>query len=178
MTVIAKVAKGLACIGGAVALSACSSGSAGLSTGSLFGSSAKTEAAQAPTVLPQTPDDRALHVGATTARATRCGYVFDPANVRASYLAFEAGQGTAADQLARAEKSYDYTVASVGKTIAANGDYCSDEQTSVIKKDLAKVLAGDFSAPPKKSTSEGFWGGPKGTKPFNRDEALKTRDSI
>lgn len=180
MATIADVTRGLGAVGLAVTLAACSSGSAGLSTGALFGGGDKTAAAPAAAPPPPTPDDRAVHVGATSARATRCGYVFDPANVRSAYLAYEAGLGGAPDQLARTEKSYDYTVASIGKTISANADYCSDEQTSVIKKDLAKVLAGDFSAPPKKASSatDSWWGGSTSPKKFNRDDAFKTKDSI
>lgn len=180
MTVTRLMGQGLVGLGVALALAGCS-GTPSLSTGALFGSSSdKAAAVPAPTVAPQTPADRALHVGATTARAKRCGYVFDPAGVRAAYLAYEASQGGAADQLARTEKSYDYTVASVGKTVAANEDYCSDEQTSVIKKDLTQVLAGDFSAPTKKagSLTEGWWGGSASPKPLDRNEAFKTKDSI
>lgn len=166
---------GLVCLGLAVTLAGCSLGNASLSTGSLFGSGGDGKPAEAPVAKAATPADRALHAGATSARAQRCGYVFDPAATRSAFLAYEAGQGTAGDLMAKTEKSYDYTVASIAKTVAANEAYCDDEQTAIIKRDLSKMLAGDFSAPSKAAsfTSQNWWGGPAPTEKFNYDKALQ-----
>lgn len=179
MAAIRIITQPLAGVALAVILAGCSSGSAGLSTGALFGTSDSSKSA-APVVAPETPADRALHVGATTARAKRCGYVFDPNSVRSAYLAFEVSQGAATDTLARTEKEFDYTVQSVGKNIAGNEDYCSDEQTSVIKRDLTNVLAGNFSAPTRKVNvkTDNWWGSPSSNKAFDREEALKTKDAL
>ena len=169
-----RISASLACLGLATALGACSLGNASLTTGALFGSGDAAKAAPA-VVAVATPADRALHVGATTARAQRCGYVFDPAGTRAAYLAYEANQGTAGDVLGRTEKSYDYTVASVAKSIAGNDGYCDDEQTAIIKRDLTRVLAGDFSAPAAKAnvTNNNWWGGAAPSDKFDRDKALQ-----
>jgi hypothetical protein len=155
-----QAAAALCCITAALALAACSSSNA-LTTGALFGSGGPAKPAEPKLV---TATDRALHVATTSARATRCGYVFDPAAVRTAYLAFEAGQGGPADQLAKVEKSYDYTLGTVMKGVSGSEDYCTDEQTAVIKRDLNKVLAGDF-APPSKRPDVGWgWGTPSSDK--------------
>ena len=60
-----------------------------LTTGSL----SPTPAA-APEVKPITPVDRALHIATTSARAQKCGYNFDPARLRESFLAAEPLRGT------------------------------------------------------------------------------------
>lgn len=156
-----------------VALGACSSGSA-LTTSSLFGSSSSkgTEtAAAAPT--PTTMTDRVLYVGTTAASAQRCGYVFNPLDLRQAYLAYESQQGGTPDALAKAEKSYDYTFASVTKSIVGDKDYCSEAQTAVIKRDLTNVLAGDYT-PSRKAPSAGlgWWGSKKGEQPMNREKVF------
>ena len=114
-----QVRASLVCLGAATALVGCSLSPSSLTTGSLFGSDSAPKVATA-VVAPETPADRALHVGATTARAQRCGYVFDPQGTRAAYLAYEAQRGTTGEVLAKTEKSYDYTVASIGKNISGN----------------------------------------------------------
>jgi len=155
-----------ACAGLVIVLGACS-GSNPLTTSTLLGGSPKAPAA--PT--PETPTDRAIFVGTTSARALRCGYVFDPGSVRQGYLAYEAQQGLAADALAKTEKSYDYTVASITKTVAANEDYCSDGQTAIIKRDLNQVLAGDYSSPEKKAgPNVGWWSATKSGQSMDRDK--------
>jgi hypothetical protein len=168
MTATARMALRTACFALVVALGACSSGNP-FTTGTLLGGGNAANTPAAPP--PETPTDRTVHVGTTSARAQRCGYVFDPAAVRQGYLAFEAQQGLAPDVLANAEKSYDYTVASISKTIAANEDYCSDAQTAVIKRDLAQVLAGDYSSPNKKvMPNVGWWTPPKAAQPMDREK--------
>jgi hypothetical protein len=157
-----------ACVGLVVALGACSSGNP-LTTSTLLGGGSTEKTPAAPS--PETPTDRAIFTGTTSARAQRCGYVFDPAAVRQGYLAFETQQGVAPDVLAKVEKSYDYTVASISKTITANEDYCTDAQTAVIKRDLTQVLAGNYSAPDKKPMPNvGWWTPPRANQPMDRDK--------
>jgi hypothetical protein len=159
----------LAGIAVALVLGACSSGNA-LTTGTLFGGSQEKKAEPAP--RPETMTDRVVHVGTTAARAQRCGYVFDPAALRQSYLAFEGQQsGGAPDQVAKAEKSYDYTFASVMKSAAGDPDYCSEDRTASIKRDLSKVLAGDFSTTTRQPAGNvGWWTPMRYEKPMNREE--------
>lgn len=165
---LARVLSGFASIAGALALGACSSGNP-LTTGTLFGGSQEKPAA--PAAAPETTTDRVVHVGTTAARAQRCGYVFDPVALRQSYLAFETQQGSAPEAVAKAEQSYDYTYATVTKSIVGNADYCSEDQNAVIKRDLTKVLAGDFSSPTRAPAANVGWWSPQRTeKPMDREK--------
>lgn len=121
----------------AVIVSACSSGGPGVTTGSLFGGGKAKQADPA--------GERAIQVALTSARATQCGYNFNPAKLKASYLAYEQAQGGSADQIAKLERSYDYTIGSASKKMANPDEYCSDDQTAKIKSDLTRHMAGDFA---------------------------------
>jgi hypothetical protein len=148
-----------------IGLSACSGDSSALSTGSLFGGGQT----KAPT---DERTERAILAGATSARAVRCGYNFDPARLRQAYIAYETAQGGTPDELAKAEKTFDYTRASLSAKIAQEEDFCSDSKTKDIKVALTKQLAGDFSTPPRKTevqVSSGWFGGSSSVKPMDRD---------
>ncbi len=122
----------------AVALCAGCSGGGGILTGS-------TAAADAPGSLNnEDPAARPIAVAWTSARAQRCGFYFDPAKLRASYLSFEAKQ-SAPDQLAKAEKTYDSTFKTIRERVAADPEYCSERKSAEIKKDLTRHLTGDFT---------------------------------
>ncbi len=141
-----RAAKGIVGLGLALALAGCSSASSGLTTGSLLPGTAK----------PADPvSERALQVGAISARAAKCGYNFDPTMLKANYLAFEAGQENAAGGAAKAEKIFDMTRSSVAGKIGDPSEYCTEDKTAEIKSDLTRHLAGDFS-PPKKKAEGGF----------------------
>jgi hypothetical protein len=129
-----------------LALTGCGNGN-GVTTGSLFGSSQ-------PKPVTDERTERALEVAATSARASRCGYNFDPAKLRQAYLAYETAQGGTPEQVAKAEKVFDYTRTSLGAKIAKEEDFCSEAKTKDIKASLTKNLAGDFSATPKKVLAE------------------------
>ncbi len=58
---------------------------------------------------PDDPQARAMQVGWTSARASYCGFIFDPAQLRASYLASEARAGKSPEEIAKLERAYDYT---------------------------------------------------------------------
>lgn len=133
------------------ALAGCSSGSGGLSTGSIFGSTPTPPAAgAAPAVAlapASTPTDRAFQVGSVSARAVKCGYNFDAQRLKAAYLAHEIGVGAGNTDMARIEKIYDVAYTGVLKAAAAEPDYCSGRKTDEIKADLTRLLAGDFDPP-------------------------------
>lgn len=118
-----------------------------LSTGSLF-SSKPAQPAAAPAA---TATDRAIQVGAVSARAQKCGYFFDPAKLRANFLAAETAQGLTPEQVAKLGQDYDTVLARVAAAIAKDAGYCGGGKTAEIKGDLGRHLAGDF-APPKKAT--------------------------
>jgi len=132
----------------------CGSGGSGLLTGS-------TPAAADAPVTPSNDDPaaRPIAVAWTSARAQRCGFYFDAAKLRSSYLAFEARQPGA--DLARAEKTYDTTFKTIRERAASNPDYCTETKNTEIKKDLTRHLAGDFKPDlpkPKVADACGFFG--------------------
>ena len=149
----------------ALGLSACGNGG-GVTTGSLFGSSQ-------PKPVTDDRTERALEAAATSARASRCGYNFDPARLRNAYLAYETAQGGTPEQVAKAEKVYDFTRSSLVEKIAKEEDFCSEAKTKDIKESLTKKMAGDFSAAPKKVVAEvpsGWFSAPLRDQPMDREK--------
>lgn len=145
-------------------LTACSGDGPSLPTGSLFsGAQAK----------PATDDrtERALLAGATSARASRCGYNFDPARLRQAYIAYETAQGGSPEDIAKAEKAFDYTRTALAGKIAQDEAFCSDAKTKEIKAELTKQLAGDFSTPkkPQVQVSNGWFESPAEKQPLDRE---------
>ena len=151
----------------AAGLGAGCSGASGLMTGST------PAAADAPgTLNNEDPAARPVAVAWTSARAQRCGFYFDSAKLRSSYLAFEARQsGT---DLAKAEKTYDSTFQTIRQRVASEPNYCTDAKSAEIKKDLTRHLAGDFRPDfprPKVVESCGFFGcGGSSDEPFSADK--------
>lgn len=143
-------------------LAACSgpsgSSSSSLVTGSIFSSAPKTAAAAdgAPAVKPEDPAARPVNVAWTSARAARCGFYFDPAKLRQSFLTSQIADGVKGDQLAKAQQSYDTSFARVSKALAGQETYCDEQQVAEIKGNLNRHLAGDFStAKPTKVAQQG-----------------------
>jgi hypothetical protein len=146
------------------ALAGCS-GNTGLTTSSVSGTAATTANA-APPAPTHDVTSRALQVGSTAARATKCGYNFDPVKLKANFLASE-GKINPAD-VAKAEQVYNVAYNGVMKGVAAKPNYCTDTKTAEIKEDLGRHLAGDFTPrPPKVEVAEpGFfdsWGDGNGS---------------
>jgi hypothetical protein len=149
----------LAAIG--LALAGC--GSSALTTASLTGGGEPTAAAGStgatatlpPSPPPSDPTSRAIQVGATSARASRCGFYFDPTKLRGNFLAAEAAQGAAPDQLQKIEREYDHIRGAVLKATTAEADYCNKSRANEIKTDLNRHLAGDFTPTPKKPEAQG-----------------------
>lgn len=140
----------------AAALAGCSEGSS-LSTSSILGGGSAAPAA--PALPASTPATRALQVGATAARATKCGYNFDAYKLRTNFLAAEAAQAPGVDQTS-VQKTYDTAYNGVTKAAATKSDYCSTTKTAEIKADLARHLAGDYApSPPKVEAEEGLFSG-------------------
>jgi hypothetical protein len=84
-------------------------------------------------------------VGWTSARATRCGFVFSPQQLRANYLAAESAYGHTPLQMQKIEKAYDYTRESVLETINDDSRYCNKERLDAIRADLNRYLSGNYS---------------------------------
>ena len=152
-------------VAAALGVTGCGNGG-GVTTGSLFGSSQ-------PKPVTDERTERALEVAATSARAGRCGYNFNAAKLRQAYLSYETAQGGTPEQLAKAEKVFDYTRTSLAEKIAKEEDFCSDGKTKDIKASLTRNLAGDFSATPKKVLAEvpsGWFSKPLREEPMDREK--------
>src|SRR5262245_4411442 len=91
------------------------------------------------------PMARPAFVAWTSARAKRCGFFFDAAKLKATYLAYESRQGQGPAELANIEKVYDQAFKSTSETVWATEAYCSDRKGAEIKQELARHLAGDYS---------------------------------
>jgi hypothetical protein len=96
-------------------------------------------------VKPEDPMARPVQVAWTAARAKHCGFMFNPDQLKASYLADESRRGIDPNQLQKIAKAYDYTYTSLLETIAADPAYCNRERTDAIRVDLKRYLAGDFT---------------------------------
>jgi hypothetical protein len=152
----------------AAALAGCSSGG-GVSTASILGSAPTPPAADAAAAAPpaSTPTSRAFHVGSVSARAAKCGYNFDVARLKSSYISNEISRGTPPDQMVQIEKFYDVAHNGVMKAASDEANYCSEQKTKTIKTDLSRLLAGDFEPPGRAQVAQkqeeeddgGFFGG-------------------
>lgn len=100
---------------------------------------------EARNVAAEDPLARPTQVGWTSARASHCGFIFDPNQLRANYLASEARAGKTQAEIAKLERAYDYTRESVTKTIQDDLSYCTTERTAAIRRDLNRYLAGDYT---------------------------------
>lgn len=143
-----------------VVLAGCSSTASNiLTTGSVFGGAPTTGTNTTGTntaggdTKPVTAVDRALQVATVSARAQKCGYVFDPASLRSSFLAAEAARGLPATELPGLEQRYDFVAAKVASAIAAQDDYCSATRTEQIKADLNRHLVGDYAPRQKRKVA-------------------------
>ncbi len=109
-----------------------------LSTGSLSPAASQSSAND-----PQS--SRLRQVAATSARAKRCGFNFDPARLKTSYLDYELRQGATTEELSSIAQRYDTTLMSKSKEVVAMLNYCSDRVTALIRTALERHVAGDFT---------------------------------
>ncbi|HKQ55919.1 MAG TPA: hypothetical protein VJT12_08495, partial [Methyloceanibacter sp.] len=100
---------------------------------------------EARSVAPQDPLARPIQVAWTSARASHCGFVFNPDQLRSNFLAAEARTGASPDQMQKVERAYDYTLQSVAATIKDNLNYCNNDRTAAIRRDLNRYLSGDYT---------------------------------
>jgi hypothetical protein len=96
-------------------------------------------------IAPEDPMARPTQVAWTSARASHCGFIFNPAQHRSNFMAAEMQAGNTPEQMQKIEHAYDYTLQSVTATIKNDVRYCSDERAAAIRKDLNRYLAGDYT---------------------------------
>ncbi len=113
----------------------------GITTSSSEGASTEQAARN---VSPENPLARPIQVGWTSARASHCGFVFNPDQLRADFLASEARSGVPPEMMPKIEHAYDYTRQSVAETIKDDIGYCTKDRTAAIRRDLNRYLAGDY----------------------------------
>ena len=100
---------------------------------------------EARSVKPEDPLARPIQVGWTSARASHCGFVFNPAQLRSDFMASELQAGATPEQMQKIERAYDYTRESVATSIKDDLGYCNKERTAAIRRDLNRYLAGDYA---------------------------------
>ncbi|MGH6824077.1 hypothetical protein [Methyloceanibacter sp.] len=96
-------------------------------------------------VTPDDPMARPVQVAWTSARASNCGFMFDPAKLKDDYMRDEGRRITDPYQLQRISQAYDYTLSSMAATIKSDPNYCTRDRTDAIRADLRRYLAGDYS---------------------------------
>jgi hypothetical protein len=137
----------------ATLLAACGNGG-GLSTSSILGGG---NSSAPPAPKPVTASERALFVGATVARAQRCGFVFDPEQVRANFIAAESQAGTPPEQVQKVTREFDFTRKSVLDSAVKDETYCTEGRTRDVKAALGRQLAGDFNTPQRRPEVDVSW---------------------
>ncbi len=104
------------------------------------GDSSETEARN---VRPDDPLARPTQLGWTSARATRCGFIFNPQQLRSNYLSTEAAYNSP-KQMKKIQDAYDYTHESILTSINDDPVYCNKERLDAIRADLNRYLTGDY----------------------------------
>ncbi len=133
-------------------------------TGSLLGGSSKAKE----NLNPNDPVARAMGVAATSARALKCGYNFDPGKLKGQYLAYESAANPAEGE--KLSRVYDTAFVGVTKAISdkeKDEDYCTPDRTQRIKTALNRNLGGDYTPPPSEAPQDeggllSGWGGSSG----------------
>jgi hypothetical protein len=91
------------------------------------------------------PLARPIQVAWTSARASHCGFMFDPVKLKDDFMAAESRRGVDPYQLQRYSEAYDYTRESVMDGIKGDANYCTKARTDAIRADLRRYLAGDYT---------------------------------
>ena len=163
-----------------LAFGGCGASIPSLSTGSLLGGSNTAKENRDP----NDPVARAMGVAATSARALKCGYNFDPGKLKSQYLTYETTASPMADQ-ARLAQIYDTSFSSVSKTIVAKEkeeeeQYCVPDRTARIKAALNRNLAGDYTPPPSEAPEDsgGIFSGWGGGSSGNEEGGAKMKEMM
>jgi hypothetical protein len=115
------------------------------------------------------------NVAATSARALKCGYNFDPGKLKSQYLAYESAANPA--EGAKLSQVYDTAFAGVTKAIVSKDEeYCTPDRTARIKTALNRNLAGDYTPPPSEApVDEGGLFSGWGSGGSNSDEGVNSK---
>ena len=134
-----------AALAAVMGLTACSGNSgSGLTTSSILDSTATGAAAEVAQFRNDDPNARPVYVAWTSARAQRCGFYFDAAKLKASYLAYEQTQGVSGPAVATLDKNYDAAQKNLAAKVAEDPGYCQGRRADLVKADLNRLLGGDY----------------------------------
>jgi hypothetical protein len=127
------------------ALAACGGGRLGLG-----GSAEEEPEAAVDRTRANTPQNRAIQVAATAARASYCAFGMDREQLRADYLAYEREQGATPEAMEKLEQLYDATYRLFSKKVREISDSCSKENIEEIRPQINRHLDGDYTPEPRK----------------------------
>jgi hypothetical protein len=116
------------------------------SGGSAFTTGTLTPAAPAKPAVVDDVSTRAVQAARTSVRAEKCGFTIDLAKLEANYIAYETSRGTTANDLTKIGRGYAAGRKLLRNSFDENPDYCSAAMVEQTRADLARNLAGDFSA--------------------------------
>jgi hypothetical protein len=137
----------------AASLGGCGASLPKLSTGALFGAKAEN-----PIDRNNDPATRTMDVAATSARAIKCGYNFDPTKLKTNFLTTQSAANP--NDLPKLTQIYDASFNTVSKALVGKPDYCTAEKTAKIKTALNRHLAGDYTpSPPEVVEDDSLFGG-------------------
>ena len=91
------------------------------------------------------PMARPKYAAWIAASAKRCGFSRSPEAIKAAYLAFEAKQGAAKEQLAKLAESYDLALKSTSDQVGIEPNFCTNKKVAEIKLAFQRQDAGDYA---------------------------------
>ena len=125
--------------------------------GGRLGFGDKTEETPEKTVdlaRPNTPENRAVQVAWTSARASYCAFGMDRAKLRTDYLTYERAQGTAPEKVDVLARLYDATYKLFYTKVRELPRYCTRAKIEEIRPDINRHLRGDYTPSARKPTIE------------------------
>ena len=110
----------------------------GLSTGS-------TAVVAAPVALENTSNNRIKNLAWNSAMAQACGFYFDNAKLKSSFLAYESQAGTPPESVTKLGASYEKAQGTIRALTASRPEMCTESRLDRIRATMARYLAGDFT---------------------------------
>lgn len=101
------------------------------------------------------PNERPARVAFISACAQAYGYAHDAAQLRATYLNYEAKQGATSDQLSQIAAYYDGAYASIADLgSSSKSSYCSRKEGNDVRAELKRYQSGYFESKTSASAEE------------------------
>jgi hypothetical protein len=101
------------------------------------------------------PNERPSRVAFISACAQAYGYAHDPAQLRATYLNYEAKRGATTEQLSQIATYYDGAYASIADlNSSSKSSYCSVKEGNDVRAELKRYQSGYFESKTSASAEE------------------------